>query len=148
MEWESDSPCHSHTYPRWRSSRDLEFRDRGAIPGQELLLMQRDRSRGCEGGDCGGKCLWRKAGQPWKQGDTAESRAGSGALTIVSLPSQASTGSWTIERLAHQTGDTLNYREEPHPGCSFKWLMRETTKKDPRQGSLLSAWTGGATKKD
>ena len=28
---------------------------------------------GCEGGDCGGKCLWRKIRKPWKQGDTAES---------------------------------------------------------------------------
>ena len=25
-----------------------------------------------EGGDRGGKCLWKKAGQPWKQGDTAQ----------------------------------------------------------------------------
>ena len=33
-----------------------------------------------------GKHLWRKAGQPWKQGDTAESRIGGGAVTIASLP--------------------------------------------------------------
>ena len=31
---------------------------------------------GCEGGDRGGKCRWRKARQPWKQGDTAESHMG------------------------------------------------------------------------
>ena len=36
-------------------------------------------------GDCGGKCLWRKAGQPWKQGHAAESRVGGGAITIASL---------------------------------------------------------------
>ena len=30
-----------------------------------------DRLRGCEGGDCVGKCLWRKARKPRKQGDTA-----------------------------------------------------------------------------
>ena len=35
--------------------------------------MSRDGLRECEGGDHGGKCLWRKAGQTWKQGDTAES---------------------------------------------------------------------------
>lgn len=31
----------------------------------------RDKSftEGCEGGDCGGKSLWRKARQPWKGGD-------------------------------------------------------------------------------
>ena len=33
-------------------------------------------SRGYEGGDYGGKCLWRKARQPWKQGNTAESCVG------------------------------------------------------------------------
>jgi len=49
--------------------------------------------RGCEGGDCAGKCLQSKAGQPWKQGDTAESCIGGGAITIASLPLQASTGS-------------------------------------------------------
>ena len=37
-----------------------------------------------------GKCLWRKAGQPWKQGDTAESCVGGGAITIASLPPQVS----------------------------------------------------------
>ena len=46
-----------------------------------------------EGGDCGGKCLWRKAGQPWKQGDTAESHVGDGAVTIASLSPHASIGS-------------------------------------------------------
>ena len=29
--------------------------------------------KGCRGGDCGGKCLWGKAMQPWKQGDALES---------------------------------------------------------------------------
>ena len=42
---------------------------------------------------CGGKCLWRKAGQPWKQGDTAESYVGGGAITIASLSPQASISS-------------------------------------------------------
>ena len=43
--------------------------------------------------DCGGKCLWRKAGHPWKQGDTAESHVGAGAITIASLPPHAVIGS-------------------------------------------------------
>ena len=45
MEWESDSPCHSHTYPGQKgrspgrhSCWELEFRDCRAIPGQGLLL--------------------------------------------------------------------------------------------------------------
>ena len=44
-------------------------------------------------GDSGGKCLWRKAGQPWKQGDTTESSIGGGAIAIASLPPYASMGS-------------------------------------------------------
>ena len=40
--------------------------------GEGCCWLQRDGSRRCEGGDCGGKCLWRKARQPWNQGDTAE----------------------------------------------------------------------------
>ena len=36
------------------------------------------------GSDCWGKCLWRKARQPWKQGDTAESCIGGGAIDAAS----------------------------------------------------------------
>ena len=50
----------------------------------------RDGLRGCEGGDQGGKCLWKKAGQPWKQGDTSESCLRGGAITIASLSPHAS----------------------------------------------------------
>ena len=57
-----------------------------AVDCRELL-------RGGEGGDCDGKCLWRKARQPWKQGDTAESHVGGGAITIAFLSPQASIGS-------------------------------------------------------
>ena len=78
---------------------------------------------GCEGGDRGGKCQLRKARQPWKQGSTAESYIKGEAITIASLSPGASISSWTIERLAHQTPDTLNYRVEPHPGFPFKCLM-------------------------
>ena len=45
MEWESDSPCLSHTYPGLghsspgkHSSWDLEFGNCGAIPGWRVLL--------------------------------------------------------------------------------------------------------------
>ena len=73
--------------------------------------------------ETGGKCLWRKARQSWKQGDAAESRVGSGAISIASLSSQSSISSWTSERLAHQVPDSLNYRVGPRPGCPLKFLL-------------------------
>ena len=91
--------------------------------GKGCCWLWSNGSRWCEGGDCHGKCLWRKAGQPWKQGDTDESCVGGGAIPVASLPLHASTGSWTIERLVHQMPDALNYRAGPHPGCPFKCLM-------------------------
>ena len=96
-------------------------------PGKDCCWLWRDGSRGCEGGDCGGKCLSRKAGQPCKKGDTAESRVGGGAMTIASLPAHASIGSWTTERLAHQTPDALNCRVGPHQRCPFKCLTHQST---------------------
>ena len=42
--------------PRMCSSWELEFRDCGAIPGQGLLSTEKDRVRGGEVGDNGGKC--------------------------------------------------------------------------------------------
>ena len=50
-----------------------KFRDCGAIPGQGLLLTVERQLRECKRGNCSGKCLRRKARQPWKQGGTAES---------------------------------------------------------------------------
>ena len=61
--------------------------------GESCCGLWRDGSRGCTGGDCGEKCLWRKARQPWKQGDTAESRVEGEAITIASRLPHASTGS-------------------------------------------------------
>ena len=34
----TDSPCHSHRYPRWCGGWELEFRDCGAISGQGPVL--------------------------------------------------------------------------------------------------------------
>jgi len=41
----------------------------------------------------GGKCLWRKARWPWRQGTTAESCAESGAITVGSLTPHAGASS-------------------------------------------------------
>ena len=45
-----------------------------------------EADRGDVRGDSGGEGLWRKAGQPWKQGDTAESRVERGTITMASPP--------------------------------------------------------------
>ena len=44
-------------------------------------------------GACDEKCLWKKGGQPWKQGDTAESHVGVGAIAIASVSPHASISS-------------------------------------------------------
>ena len=146
---ENHSPCCSHTTPA-RNPGPLEGTVAGnwtlgivgKFQGDGCCWPWGDRSRGCEGGDRGGKCQWRQARQSWKQGDTAESRIGCGVITMLSLPWYASIGSWTTERTAHQTPDAPNYRMRPHPGCPFKCLMCQMTEKDPRQGSPLTAWLG------
>ena len=43
---------------------DLEFGGCGAIPGRRLMLIAERRIEGYEEGNRGGKCLWRKVGQP------------------------------------------------------------------------------------
>ena len=122
MEWESDSSCNSHTYPKqehWSPGRcsgwQLGFRDCGAIPKWGLLLTvdRQIRLRGCEGGDGGGKCLWKKAGQPWKQGYTDVSHIEGGAIIRAFLSPHASISNWTIERLAHQMPDPQTGRLWP-----------------------------------
>ena len=134
MEWESDNPFNTHTCPRQvcrspgrRSSWELEFRDCGGISGWGLLLTTGRQIKGMWERRLWWICLWRKTGQPWKQGDPAESCIRGGAITIASLSPHISMGSWTIERLAHQTPDGLNYRAGPHPGCSFKGLKCQST---------------------
>ena len=124
MEWESDRSWCSHTYPGQGhrspgrcSGWELEFRDWGAIPGQGLLLTVERQIKGMWGrrcGTCGGKCLWRKAGQPWKQRNTAESCVVGGAITIASL-----------RTCQHQQ---LNNRDFPiiriRPGTSTQYISR------------------------
>ena len=53
--------------------------------GEGCCCLWRDGLRACAGGGCGGKCLWRKARQPWKQDITTESRVEGGVITIASL---------------------------------------------------------------
>ena len=145
MEWESDSPWCSQAKPGqgWGSPGrcsgwEVEFGECRAISGREVLWLWRDGLRGCEG-DCDRKCLWRKAGQPWKQGDTAESCIGGGSITIASFSPQASISNWTIERLTHKMPDTLNYIVGLHTGCPFKCLMHWSKRRTPIRGASLCA---------
>ena len=184
MEWESDSPSHSYTYPK-QGCRSPEGTAGGSwslgiveqTQGEGCCWLWRDRSRGCKGGDGGGKCLWREAGQPWKQGNTAESHIEDGTIAIASLSPAGSISSWTIERLAHQIPDAptqgtplsdwcttqqsrapprvplqvpdkLIYREGPQ-----QWgLLHVPDVSNNIEGlqarELLSTWTGRAMEKD
>ena len=136
MEWESDSPCLSHTCggqehdsPTRGSRGLLEFRDYGAIPVRGLLLIAKRQFEG----------IWERRSL-WEM-PVEESRAATEARrycwvthiapSIASLSPHTSIGSWTIEKLAHQTHDSLNHRAGPHPECSFKWLMHRSTESTP-----------------
>ena len=112
----------------WNNSRARGFVDCGEM------------DRGALREETGGKCLWRKARQPWKQGDIAESWVGGGVIAMTSLSPRASIGSWTIERLAHQVPDTLNYRVGPHPGWPSKWPMWQSIGRSPARWAHLCAW--------
>ena len=126
------------------------------IPQTEMLVSWKGQQLGVKGlwsnpraraaVDCGetdwgdvrngGKCLWRKARQLWKQGDTAESGVGVGAVTIASLAPLTSIGSWTVERLAHQIPDTLSYRVGPYPGRPLSAWCAKQQRRTPGKGAL------------
>ena len=114
--FKADSETADPWQPKWNENQTVlataihtPDRDEGSLEGSEVgswslwsversqsegcCWLWRDRSRGGEGGDRGGKCQWRKARQPWKQGDTAESCVRGGAITIASLSPHASIGS-------------------------------------------------------
>ena len=64
----------------------------------------------------GGKCLWRKARWPWRQGTTTESCAESEAITVDSLTPHAGASSWAIKtkaRIALWVTTALSNREGP-----------------------------------
>ena len=155
MEWESDSPCRSHIYPRRWSGWELELRDCEAIPGWGLLLIAREGLSGCEGEDCGGKRLWRKARQPWNQGDTCWVTHGSGSITIAGAGGGDSLSPPTCQHWQlnnREAGPSKAWRSDLQsrtPGGGLPMcLMHQTTERDPRQGSPLSAWTDRVMEKD
>jgi len=139
MEWESDSPCHSHTHPRdgcrssgRRSSWQLEYRDCGAIPGRVLLLTTERRSDGMWGRRLG----WEMPVEECRQG-AMEARwyfwfnhRGRSHLHSLSLPTQhhqqlnnweaGPSSTWLTELQGRTSAigspyvpDVLNNREGP-----------------------------------
>jgi len=145
MEWESDSSGCSHTYPKQgrkspgsHSSWELEFRDSGAIPGQGLLLTAERQI-----GGMWGRKLW------WEM-PVEESWAAMEARWYcwVTCRGWSHHHSLCLPTCQHpqlnnrETGPSntaLNYRVGPQPRGPSMCLTNWTTKKDPRQGSLLSA---------
>ena len=141
MEWESDSPCRSHTYsgqghryPGRCSSWELEFRDCGAIPGWGLLLTMERRIEGMWG-----KCLWRKSQAAMEARRYCWVTWGSRAITIASLSPYASRAAaeqwrgWTIKQLAH-------WSTENDPGPWTGGAAERDCPKRPSAHQLQEAW--------
>ena len=147
MEWESDSPCRSHTYPRqahWSPGRcsgwELEFRYCGAIPGWGLLLSAERWIKGMWG-----RRLWwempveeSQAVMEARQYCWVTCRGWSHHHSLL-LPT---TQHWQLnDREAGPANAwALNYRVEPHPGCPFKCLMRQSRVGPQPGGATLCAW--------
>ena len=131
MEWESDSPCCSHTYPRQehrspgkRPSWELEFRDCGAIPGWGLLLTAERWIKGMRG-----RSLWWEMPVE-KRWATMEARQhcwvtcrGWSHHHNLSLPT-------------HQY-QQLNNREAADPSKVWPTELQSRT---PARGATLRAW--------
>ena len=121
--------CHSHTYPG-QGHRSLEGSVVGSwsigIVGQSqgeiCCWMKGNSSRGCEGGDCGRKCLLEK------------SQAAMEARWYFWVVHRewSHHHSLSLPTLQHQQ---LNNRET---GLSSAWHMEK--QKDPTHSAPLSAW--------
>ena len=147
MECESDSPCCSPRHTQDRDAGPLQVAAAGSwslgimeqSQSKGCCWLQRDGLRTCEGGDCGRKCLWRKAWQPWKQDSTAESHIGGGTITIASVFPHSSISNWTIDRLAHQTPDpwrTDLQTRTPARGAPLCAWCPEQQRRAPGKGAL------------
>ena len=119
------SPLESETAGSWSIGPGEQSQ------GEVCCWLQGDSLWGSEGRDHGGQRPWRKAKQPWRQSDTAESCTGGGAITVVSLPTQ-------------QCQQLSNW-ERPQRVWPFKCLTHWAIAKDPSQVGPLSAWTSWAT---
>ena len=173
MEWESDSPCCSHTYPGQGhrspgrcSSWELEFRDCGEIPRRALLLTEERQIEGMWG-----RRLWWEIPVEESQ-EAMEARQhywvmlrGWSHHRSLSPPKRwhwklnnreaGPSKAWCTE-LQSRTPPRVPLKclmcqfteKDPSQGGPSVCLIHWTTEKDFKQGSPLSAWTGGATERD
>ena len=147
MEWESDSPCHSHTHPRQgcRSpgrcrSWQLESRGCGEIPGQGLLLTAERRIEGM----WGRRLRWQ---MPVEESQAAMeagqyrwiTRMGWSHHQSLSLPT---CQHWQLNNRKSGPSSTwcTKLQSRLHPGCPFKCLKHQSTAFDPSQGSPSLCW--------
>ena len=111
MKWETHRQSLPQPYIPWTGMQvpwntwqlELDHRDWRVIPGQGPLLTVRRQPEGHKEGYHSGKCLWRKSWPPWRQGVSAESHAGIGAITVASL-STSQCWQLTIEKDSRDGG--------------------------------------------
>ena len=152
MEWESDSPCPSPTYPGQgcrspgrHSSLELELRDCGAIPGQGLLLTAERWIKGMWG-----RRLWWEVPveENWAAMEARwycwVTRRGWSYHHSLSLPTWQHQQLNNREASPESAWHTELQSRTLARGLPSMCLTHWTTEKDPRQGSPLSAWTGRA----
>ena len=149
MEWESDSPCHSHMYPRqghrsprrW-SSWEPELRDCGCSNPKARAAVdcgQMDRGDMREETEVGNACGWKPGSHGSKAillSDTQWVEPPPEPLSphTPALASEQQRG-WPITGLTHWTTE-----QEP----PFKCLMCRSTEWDPSHGGpsiCLMHWT-------
>ena len=156
MQWESDSPCPSPTYPGQgcrspgrHSSWELEFRDCGAIPGQGLLLTVERRIEGAWG-----RRLWWEVPieENWAAMEARwycwVTRRGWSHHHSLSPPTRQHQQLNNREASPESAWHVELQSRTPAREFPSMCLTHQTTEKNPRQRSPLSAWTGRAKEKD
>ena len=147
MEWEPDSPCHSHLYlgqacrsQRRHSGWELERRDCEAFSGRGLLLTAERQTEGTWGRRLWWETSVKEIQAAMEARQYAEPCGMGGAMTVASLFPHASISSWTIEKLGYQVPDAQNNRVRPHPGCPFGAWRADLQRRTPVRGAPLCAW--------
>ena len=130
MEWESDSPRHSHTHPeqghrslRWHRGWELKCRDCGAIPGWGLLLTVERLIKGMWGRRLGWEnCI-----------EESQTAMGAGWYCRVTCREWSHHHSLSLSTRQHWQ---LNNRE----AGPLNAYCIELKSRTPTQGATLSAW--------
>ena len=139
MEWESDRPYHSHTYPRqecWSPGKcsgwGPEFRDYGAIPGQGLLLTA---ERWIEG-------MWER--RSWWEMLVEESQAAMEARRYCWVTRRGWSHHHSLSLPTRQHRQLSNKKSDPQKKLKKKkvWPIKhmELQSRTPARGAPLWAW--------